>query len=54
MRMTRPAPLCRELASVRMQLRSLIGPAEQRFGASPALAQLQEMQQRVASSEASL
>ena len=46
-----PALLCRELASARMQLRSLIGPAEQRYSDAPALAQLQAMHQRVACSE---
>ena len=48
------ARLCRELASVRMQLRSLIGPAEQRYGDSPALAQLQEMHERVKAAESSM
>ena len=45
--------LCRELASVRMQLRSLIGPAEQRYQNTPLLAHLQEMYQRVLSVESS-
>ena len=53
-RLTTERCYCRDVAAGRMQLRSLIGPAQQRYEGSPVVAELQTMLHRMQDAEASM